>query len=477
MAIATVLPRGEAEGAAGMPRAPSAEAPVSAVLKVLRPGLCTTVQDLGRPGFQRYGVPTSGPMDEWGLRVANALVGNVPADAALEVTGIGPVVCVRGEAVLAVAGAEFALDLDGQPVPPFAAFRAREGQVLTFGACRSGVRAYLAAAGGIDVPLVMRSRSTCLAGRYGGLEGRPLREGDVLPILERDPAASGRPFEGRFLPRRLWPRRSSSVELRVVMGPQNHLFTPEGIATFLGSEYRVTTHADRMGYRLDGPRIAHRQGADIISDATAPGAVQVPGDGRPIVLMGDRQTTGGYTKIASVIRPDISALAQGRFGDRVRFRKVSLAEAHAVLAVFLAELQEVQAAVIAPPARCTLHVALDGRRRAVEVEEIAGGFLVDVGGREFEVHLAGPEEVGAGPAQVQSPVPGVVAQIHVAPGAAVAAGARLVTLLAMKLQHDVIAAAPGMVAAVRVVPGQEVQAGEVLVEMAPASEEGNVELR
>ncbi|HEY7678171.1 MAG TPA: 5-oxoprolinase/urea amidolyase family protein [Candidatus Methylomirabilis sp.] len=440
---------------------------MKAALEVLRPGLCTTVQDLGRPGFQRYGVPPSGPMDEWGLRVANALVGNAPADAVLEVTAIGPVLRVRGEVVLAVAGAEFALDLDGQPVPPFAAFRARDGQILSFGECRSGVRAYLSAAGGIDVPLVMRSRATCLSGRYGGLEGRPLREGDMLPLLGRA-AASGRPFEGRFLPRRLWPRRSSPLEVRVVMGPQDDLFAPEGIATFLGSEYRVTNNADRMGYRLDGPPIAHRKGADILSDATAPGAVQVPGDGRPIVLMGDRQTTGGYTKIASVIRPDISALAQAHPGEPVRFRRVSLAEAHAALAGFLAGLRDAEAAVAAPPARSTLHIALDGERRAVEVEETAGGFLVDVGGREFEVLFATPAEVGAGPATIRSPVPGVVAQVHVAPGAAVAPGTRLVTLLAMKLQHDVTAGVPGLVATVHVGPGREVQAGEALLEIEPA---------
>jgi biotin-dependent carboxylase-like uncharacterized protein len=440
---------------------------VSAALEVVRPGLCTTVQDLGRPGFQRYGVPASGPMDEWGLRVANALVGNAPADAVLEVTGIGPVLRVGGEVVLAVAGAEFALDLDGQPVPPFAAFCARDGQVLTFGECRSGMRAYLAAAGGIDVPLVLRSRATCLSGRYGGLEGRPLREGDVLPILGPDPAASGRAFEGRFLPRRLWPRRASPVEVRVVMGPQDDLFTPEGIATFLGSEYRVTNDADRMGYRLDGPRIAHRKGADIVSDATAPGTVQVPGDGLPIVLLADRQTTGGYTKIASVIRPDIPALAQARPGDRVRFCKASLAEAHAALAAFLAELRDVEAAVTAPPIRSTLHVALDGQRRVVEVEETAGGFLVDVGGREFEVLFATPAEVGAGPARVRSPVPGLVAQVHVAPGAVVAPGAPLVTLLAMKLQHDVTAGIAGRVAAVHVAAGREVQAGEALLEIEP----------
>jgi len=457
---------------------------MSAALEVVSPGLCTTVQDLGRPGFQKYGVPISGPMDEGGLRAANALVGNAPGDAALEVTGVGPVLRLRGDGVLAVAGAEFALTLAGDPVPPFAAFRAREGQVLSFGECRSGVRAYLAVRGGIDVPLVMRSRCTCLSGRYGGVEGRPLREGDVLPILSApipdpqssffpgsdsaSPVAPGPRIEGRFLPRRLWHRRSPEMELRVVLGPQDDLFTAEGIATFLGSEYRVTTNADRMGYRLDGPPIRHVKGADIVSDAIAPGAIQVPGDGKPIVLMGDRQTTGGYTKIASIIRPDIPALAQARAGDRVRFRQVGLPEAHAALAAFVARLREMEAAVAAPPARATLHVTMNGERRVVEVEEIPAGFAVDVGGREFEVRLAPPAEAAGGAARVCSPVPGVVAQVHVAPGAAVAPGARLVTLLAMKLQHDVTASAHGTVAAVHVAPGREVQAGEPLVEIAPA---------
>ena len=442
---------------------------MSGALEVVQPGLCTTVQDLGRPGFQRYGVPASGPMDEWGLRVANALVGNAPADAVLEVTGVGPVLRIRGELILAVAGAEFVLGLDGQPVSPFAAFTAREGQVLTFGECRSGVRAYLAAAGGIDVPPVMRSRSTCLSGRYGGLGGRALREGDVLPI--HVPDAGTRPDAragARFLPRRLRPRPAPHLELRVVLGPQEDAFTAEGIATFLGCEYRVTAHADRMGCRLDGPPIAHVKGADIISDAIASGAIQVPGDGKPIVLLADRQTTGGYTKIGAVIRPDLPALAQARAGDRVRFRQVGLAEAHAAVAAFAAGLREVQAALLAPPPRARLDVILDGARRVVELEETAGGFLAEVDGREFEVGPAAGPADPAGQARVRSPLPGVVAQVHVAPGAVVASGARLVTLLAMKLQHEVTAAAPGTVAAVHTAPGQEVRAGEVLVEIAPA---------
>lgn len=437
---------------------------MSAALEVLRPGLCTTVQDLGRPGYQKYGVPVSGALDEWALGVANALVGNAPGEAGLEVTGVGPVLRVRGGALLAVAGAEFALELDGTSVPPFAAFRARDGQTLAFGECRSGVRAYVAAAGGIDAPLVLGSRSTCLSGRYGGHEGRAFREGDILPLRLLGADSRG---EGGFLPRRLRPRHGPLVELRVVPGPQDDAFTDEGVATFLGSEYRITPNADRMGYRLDGPPITHVKGADIISDAIASGAIQVPGDGQPIVLLADRQTTGGYTKIGAVIRPDLPALAQARTGDRVRFRQVGLAEACAALAAFVARLREAEEALVAPPPRARLHVALDGVRRVVELEETAGGFRALVDGREFDVVPAADEADAAGPSRVRSPVPGVVAQVHVAPGAVVAPGARLVTLLAMKLQHDVTATSPGTVAALHAAPGQEVQVGEVLVEIAP----------
>ncbi len=442
---------------------------MSAALEVVRPGLLTTVQDLGRPGFQRYGVPVSGALDEWGLRVANALVGNAAGEAALEVTGVGPVLKIHGEAVLAVAGAEFALALDRNPIPPFAAFRARDGQVLAFGECRSGARGYLAAAGGIDVPLIKGSRATCLSGRYGGLEGRALRAGDLLPIPQQQPAPNPA-AEARFLPRRLWPQRPSLVELRVVLGPQEDAFTAEGMATFLGSEYRVTAKSDRMGCRLEGPPIAHVKGADIISDAIASGAIQVPGDGKPIVLLADRQTTGGYTKIGAVVRPDLPALAQARAGDRVRFRPVSLADAHAAVAAFATGLREVEAAVASPPSRSQFRVALDGAARVVEVEEVAGGFQVEVDGRSFEVSLGGDAADLGGPSHVRSPVPGVVAQVHVAPGVPVAPGGRLVTLLAMKLQHEVTAAASGTVAAVHAAPGQEVRAGDVLVEIVPAKD-------
>lgn len=439
-------------------------------LEVLRPGLLTTIQDLGRPGYQKYGVAVSGALDEWAFRVANALAGNPPGAACLEVTGVGPVLRVRGEALLAVGGAEFALQLEGDPVPTFAAFRARDGQTLSFGACRCGVRSYLAAAGGIDAPIVLGSRSTCLSGRYGGLEGRALREGDVVHVGSADAGTHhDQDAEGRFLPRRLRPRPSPALELRVVLGPQDDAFTAEGIAAFLGSEYRVTTHADRMGYRLDGPPIAHLKGADVISDAIASGAIQVPGDGKPIVLLADRQTTGGYTKIGAVIRPDLPALAQARAGDRVRFRQVGLGEAHAALAAFVAGFREFEAALSSPPARSRIRVALDGVRRVVELEETAGGFLAEVDGREFEVRPGAEPDETEGPARVRSPLPGVVAQVHVAPGTLVAPGACLVTLLAMKLQHEVTAASAGTVAALHAAPGQEVQAGDVLVEIAPAA--------
>jgi len=194
----------------------------------------------------------------------------------------------------------------------------------------AGCRAYLAVAGGIDVPRVLGSRATYLRGRLGGLDGRALQKGDVLPLgaPARDPGVA----PGRHVPASRRPAYPAAVEARVVLGPQADRFTPAGLAAFLGGPYTVTPQADRMGYRLEGPAIEHARGHDIISDGIPLGGIQVPGEGQPIVLLVDRQTTGGYTKIATVISVDIARIGQTRPGQRVRFREVTLAEAHAALA-------------------------------------------------------------------------------------------------------------------------------------------------
>jgi antagonist of KipI len=298
-------------------------------LAVVDPGLLTTVQDLGRFGYQRVGVPTSGPMDRLAFVVANRLVGNEDGAAALECTIKGPRLEVRQPAVVAVTGAAMGFTVNGHAAPDWTAIRARPGDILAFQMASAGCRAYLAVAGGIDVPLALGSRATYLRGRLGGLGGRAIQKGDALPVGK---AGAGSAREGRAVPAALRPAYPAERECRVILGPQDDRFTPDGIRAFLEGPYDVTPQADRMGYRLKGPTITHARGHDIVSDGIPLGGIQVPGEGQPIVLLADRQTTGGYTKIATVIGVDIGAIGQTRPGQRIRFRQVSLEEAHAALA-------------------------------------------------------------------------------------------------------------------------------------------------
>jgi antagonist of KipI len=295
------------------------------MLEVLDGGWLTTIQDLGRPGYERYGIPVSGAMDFFALRVANGLVGNPPSAAGLEITLVGPVLAATAPCLVAVTGADLTFQVDGREMPMWMSVFVRRGSVISFGGRRRGCRAYLAVAGGIEVPPVLGSRSTYLPGRFGGWEGRALRAGDRLPIGPVSghlPERAGR----RFPPHRL-PAYSDCPTVRAVPGPQDDHFPPEGLETFFGAEYRVSPTSDRMGYRLEGPPVARRR-AEIISDGVPPGAVQVPPDGQPIVMMADHQTTGGYPKIATVITADRPLLAQCVPGEsRIRFAAVDIAEA------------------------------------------------------------------------------------------------------------------------------------------------------
>jgi antagonist of KipI len=312
--------------------------------EVLRPGFLTTVQDRGRAGYQRFGVPVSGAVDQIALRVGSVLVGNPQAAGALEIALQGPKLRLLEDAVLALTGAEFAATLDEEPVPWYESFAAHRGQVLDIQGVLRGLRAYLSVAGGIDVPVILRSRSTCLVAHFGGFHGRALQPGDMLPIGRPARALEG--LTGWAAPEKWRWNDGSPVMLRVVWGPQDDAFTEEGRGTFLESTYQVTPHADRMGCRLDGPRIAHRLSADILSDWIPPGGIQVPGDGRPIILLVDRQTTGGYAKIATVIGPDISLVAQARPGDALRFQAIGLTEAQGAVRNLEAGMAELPAHLI-----------------------------------------------------------------------------------------------------------------------------------
>lgn len=296
-------------------------------ITVLNPGLLTTVQDLGRMGYQQFGVSVSGVMDPRAAAIGNILVGNPQGEAVLECTLMGPQLKFETDEVIAVTGGDLSPTLDGQPVPTYAALAVKAGQTLRFGAPKAGCRAYIAFAGGLDIPLVMGSRSTYMKAAIGGFEGRKLQKGDALGL--RAPVAGYANLHQRAIAPEFVPR--PVYTLRVVLGPQDDAFTPEGVATFLGSEYTVTNEFDRMGCRMDGPAIQHKNGGDIISDGIAFGAIQVPGSGKPILMGADRQTTGGYTKIATVISADFRLLAQLKAGDKVRFEAVSVQAAQQAL--------------------------------------------------------------------------------------------------------------------------------------------------
>lgn len=311
-------------------------------LEVLDGGMLTTVQDLGRFGFMRYGVPSSGAMDPFALQAANLLVGNPPGEAALEITLVGPVLRATEDCLIAVTGADLGLRVNGQEMPTWMSIFVKKGALIEFTGRRTGCRAYLAVAGGIDVPRVMGSKSTYLNGRFGGFEGRPLKKGDIIPV-GRAPSNLVN-LAGRYVPPELLPPYSDSPRIRVILGPQDDYFTEEGIATFLSATYRVSPTSNRMGYRLEGPPIAHKDKADIISDGIPLGAVQVPADGMPIVMMADHQTTGGYTKIATVISADIPLLAQCVPGvSSLSFRAVTIEEAYALYRSMKESLKGIEA--------------------------------------------------------------------------------------------------------------------------------------
>lgn len=293
------------------------------VLRAISPGTLTTLQDLGRRGWLRFGVPASGAMDPVGLALANALVGNPPGTAALELTLAGASFAVEnGPVRIAVAGGDFPLTLDGEAVAGARSHWLEPGRTIGLGSARAGARAYLAVEGGFRVEPVLGSVATHLRSGIGGWQGRALQAGDALPL-----EGVAEPRAERALPAGF--KRPDHPRVRVVLGPQDDHFTPVAVETFLSAEYTVTNRADRMGYRLSGPKLEHARGSDIVSDAIAPGSVQVPGFGEPIVLLADRQTTGGYPKIATVISADLPALGQRRPGERLRFEPVSVEAAQA----------------------------------------------------------------------------------------------------------------------------------------------------
>lgn len=295
-------------------------------LGVVDPGFLTTVQDLGRTGQQRFGVPVSGAMDRLALIAANFLVGNIPSAAGLEAALVGPVFQAQDDCLVAAAGVGAGLEVEGQLLPMWMAAFVRRGWQVRLVCRPEGGWAYLAAAGGLDLPLVMGSRSTYLRGSFGGVSGRSLRSGDSLPVGLVEPGRFL--LAGQSLSAAYRPLYCDSPRVAVLPGPQQEAFTAHGIAAFFNSSYRIRADSDRMGYRLQGTPVEHTRAADIISQGLAQGAVQVPADGQPLVAMSDHQTTGGYTQIAVVASADLPLLAQCPFeSGEVRFYPTTLEEA------------------------------------------------------------------------------------------------------------------------------------------------------
>jgi antagonist of KipI len=293
--------------------------------RVISPGSFTTVQDRGRYSFIDRGVPPSGALDFFAFTMANLLVGNPAGAAVLEITMMGPSLEVLGGADVALTGADMAMTINQEPAPMWQMLRVKKGDVIRIRQAKSGCRAYLAVTGGFDVPVVMSSRSTCVKAKIGGVGGRVLRKDDVLGRIPGDSLSTPRRLPADFI-----PTFSPDVVMRAVPGPQDEAFA-SGLEMFFGSIYEVTPEADRMGYRLQGPPIRHeeRYPQSIISEPTMPGNVQIPADGQPIILLVE-QTTGGYTKIATVISTDLPKIAQAVPGNRVRFQNVTLEEAHRI---------------------------------------------------------------------------------------------------------------------------------------------------
>jgi antagonist of KipI len=282
----------------------------------------TTVQDMGRYHYLRYGVPISGAMDVFSLVAADDLVGNDPNDACLEITLIGPELEALTETQIAITGGTVSPKINGRSASMWETLEICKGDVVSFGRMESGCRSYLSVRGGINASLVLGSRSTFVRGGFGGIGGRQLKTGDTIDGFDASP------LEAEYsMPEELRPQLTGGYEVHVVLGPQADMFTEKGMSTFLSNPYRVTLDADRMGYRLEGPTIEHKGKADIVSDALLPGAVQVPRNGKPILIMRDAQTTGGYPKIAAAMTPDVSLLGQARPNDILEFSKITVQQA------------------------------------------------------------------------------------------------------------------------------------------------------
>jgi len=294
------------------------------MITIIQKGFFTTIQDEGRLGYRAYGVPLAGAMDRYSYRVANLLVGNEKNEAAIEMTGVGACFKFDEEQYIAICGADMQAKLNGKPIASWSSLLVPKGSELSFAEAITGYRAYLAIRGGFNAPLVLQSRSTYTEAKIGGYEGRILKNGDVLYVREK----LSRQTTLQKLPAPYVRQYPAEIVLRVLLGPQDDLFTDKSLETFFTGFFHVTAQSDRSGYWLNGPKIMTISGkTDIISDAVSLGAIQILSSGMPYIVTADHQTTRGFAKIGYVIQPDLALLAQAKAGDRIRFILVTEREA------------------------------------------------------------------------------------------------------------------------------------------------------
>ena len=326
-------------------------------IRILKGGMYTTVQDLGRTGYQSQGFPVAGVMDVRSFKIANLLLDNPENEAVLEFTLIGPTLEFTSATIVAITGGDFQPEVNGEPAPMYTALYMNKGDILKFKSARTGSRGYIAFSSYLDIPVVMGSRCTNTKSGIGGFKGRKLQAGDYINFRIK------RRYLPFFLSRKLELDEfdQEEAEIRVIMGPQDDMFSRQGIETFLNSEYTVTSDFDRMGCRLEGPFIAQKETSDIISDGTVFGSVQVPSHGKPIILLADRQTTGGYAKIATVAAVDIPKVVQRKTDHKIRFRAITVEEAQEL---YLKEVQELDGMrrIIHQPCKEVLECRLVAKR-------------------------------------------------------------------------------------------------------------------
>ncbi len=335
-------------------------------IEVLRRGLLDTIQDQGRLGYQQFGIPCSGAMDNYSLLLGNSIVGNSPDEAGIEITMTGPRLRFRGDTVFSVTGGTFSPTLNEIQIPMYRAILAKKDDILELGTALQGMRGYIAFGGGVQSPKQMGSRSTYMLGRIGGLGGNPLQIGDIVPLGSLPYKHLVCLTKRNAIANDFIPVIEDEVILRVILGPELERFTEQAVSNFLRYEYCLTSQSNRMGLRLAGEPLSHSRSADILSAGLSLGAVQVPGHGQPIIMMVDRQTTGGYPRIANVISVDIPKLAQLRPGGRMRFQAVDVRVAHSLIAQEDQKIDSLRRAW----GSTAYQVTMDGQRFSVVVEEI-----------------------------------------------------------------------------------------------------------